>query len=267
MASRYPDDASRDSRLSRRDFVSAWAAVVAAPLLSSCGEKPSPTQPDTDPRLTARPGVPQMTPTTGATQLGLGSPRDGLLYVPEGYTPDVSWPLFVALHGAGGSSDDWSSYLDRAEERGMIVLAPDSRLLTWDIRFQGFGPDVIFLDNALAHTFERCRVDSSRIALAGFSDGASYALSLGLSNGDLFSHLIGFSPGFLAPAEPIVGRPPIFISHGTQDNILPVTASRDVIVPALRDDGYDVTYTEFDGGHTVPADVSESALDWFLGSE
>ena len=36
--------------------------------------------------------------------------------------------------------------------------------------------DVWFIDAALAWTFERCFVDAVRIALAGFSDGASYAL-------------------------------------------------------------------------------------------
>jgi len=35
----------------------------------------------------------------------------------------------------------------------------------------------------------------------GFSDGASYALSVGITNGDLFTHVIAFSPGFVAPAR------------------------------------------------------------------
>jgi predicted esterase len=68
----------------------------------------------------------------------------------------------------------------------------------------------------------------------------------------------------MAPAEPLVGKPRIFVSHGTQDPILSVAASRDRIVPALREDGYDVTYEEFVGGHQVPRVVSEQALDWFL---
>jgi predicted esterase len=41
----------------------------------------------------------------------------------------------------------------------------------------------------------------------GFSDGASYALSLGLANGDLFTHVLGFSPGFMRVPRH-VGRPP-----------------------------------------------------------
>jgi phospholipase/carboxylesterase len=144
------------------------------------------------------------------------------------------------------------------------LLVPESRASTWDVILSGFGPDVAFIDRALQFTFDRCRIDPARVALGGFSDGASYALSLGVSNGDLFTHLVAYSPGFMQTENPIVGLPKVFVSHGTSDPILPITASRDNIVPTLRDAGYDVTYTEFAGGHTVPAEISEAALDWFL---
>jgi phospholipase/carboxylesterase len=194
----------------------------------------------------------------------LGTDRDGLLYVPESYSQDTPAPLFIGLHGAGGEAANWASYPARAEARGMVFLAPDSRDFTWDTVRGDFGQDVEFIDRALQHTFTRCRIDPARIALGGFSDGASYALSLGVANGDLFTHLIAYSPGFWATTEQ-VGRPPVFISHGTGDLSLPVTLSRDRIVPSMRGVGYDVTYVEFDGGHEVPAAISESALDWFLG--
>jgi len=259
-------DDSTDFRsgMSRRDFLkTGLLGAVAAPVLLGCSD--SPAGPEGSPRLTSRPGSPTVTPTTGLSQLGLASPRDGLLYVPESYSPDVPTALFIALHGAGGSGESWASYPERAEARGMILLAPDSRGSTWDLVRGRFGPDVEFLDHALQHTFERCRIDPARIALGGFSDGASYALSLGLSNGDLFSHLVAYSPGFLRVADPIVGKPRVYVSHGTRDAVLPVTISRDGIVPSLRSGGYDVTYYEFEGAHEVPSAVSESALDWFLG--
>ena len=113
--------------------------------------------------------------------------------------------------------------------------------------------------------FERCSVDPARIALAGFSDGASYALSLGACNGDLLTHLVAFSPGFYDPGEPIVGRPRVFVSHGIQDPILSVEGTQNVILPTLLTDGYDVTYEEFSGGHSVPRSIGDQAFDWFLG--
>lgn len=186
--------------------------------------------------------------------------------MPSRYAFLAPMPLWVCLHGASQSSTLWNDYCGLAENRGFIVLAPDSRGVTWDLRLDGFGPDVEFLNRALTHTFARCRIDPARMARAGFSDGASYSLALGLANGDLFTHLVAYSPGFLFYAPQLVGLPRIFISHGTQDTVLPVLNTRDGIVPGLRRGGYDVTYREFVGPHAVPADISLAALDWFFAA-
>jgi phospholipase/carboxylesterase len=101
------------------------------------------------------------------------------------------------------------------------------------------------------------------VACTGFSNGASYTLSLGLTNGDLFSRLVAFSPGFMAPTE-LRGRPEVFIAHGTQDNALPIDQTSRSIVPELRAAGYDVIYREFEGKHEILPRLSRRALDWFL---
>ena len=82
------------------------------------------------------------------------------------------------------------------------------------------------MDQALAETLQRLPVDPACLAIGGFSDGASYAVSLGLTNGDLFSHVLAFSPGFAAPARRR-GRPRVF-----------------------------------DGGHAVPAAIARDAVGW-----
>ena len=251
------------TNIPRRNFIKISLTTLVTPLFISCLTSPSRIG-SVKPRLTARPSTPNQTPTKGLTRLNLSSSRDGILYVPESYSPDIAMPLFIAMHGAGGDSSNWMSYHARAEKRGMIFLAPDSRASTWDIIKGGYGADVQFLDRALRYVFNRYNIDPTRIALGGFSDGATYALSLGQSNGDLFSHLIGYSPGIVVGKDPIVGKPRIYISHGTRDNILNVRVTRNKIVPAFRKAGYDVIYNEFKGGHEVPAAVSEAALDWFL---
>lgn len=196
--------------------------------------------------------------------MGLSGQRDGLLFVPGDYESDTPTPLLVMLHGAGGTARGLDGFGTLADEFGTIILIPESRGSTWDVLRGGYGPDVRFIDRALEHTFLRTRIDPSRIALGGFSDGASYALSLGVSNGDLFTHLVAFSPGFLSPADPIVGRPRVFVSHGANDSVLPVSASREAIVPTLKEAGYDVRYEEFAGGHTIPRSIADLAMEWFL---
>jgi predicted esterase len=215
-------------------------------------------------RLLARPGSPAETTVPGLHPLGLGTKRDGLLYIPAGYQPDHPTPLTLLLHGAGGIAQHGLSLLQAlADPAGMILLSPDSRLQTWDVIVDRYGPDISFIDQALAYTFARCLLDSDHLAVGGFSDGASYALSIGLMNGDLFSHILAFSPGFMAPTD-LTGSPEIFISHGTRDNILPIDLCSRKIVPQLQQADYEVRYREFEGSHTVPPEIAREAADWFL---
>jgi predicted esterase len=171
------------------------------------------------------------------------------------------------LHGAGGNArGGLTPFLELADAVGFILLAPSSRRQTWDVIFGGYGSDIAFIDQALAQTFSRYAVDPQHIAIEGFSDGASYALSVGLTNGDLFTHVIAFSPGFMAPDEQI-GKPRLFISHGTRDSVLPINACSRKIVPQVQRAGYDVLYQEFDGPHTIPPEVVRSALSWFTAKQ
>lgn len=187
-------------------------------------------------------------PAPGIYALGLDTGRDGVMYVPVGYRHDRPAPMILVLHGAGGSGRmALDPFLGLADVAGLVLVAPDSRGSTWDLIEEWYGADVLFVDQALERVFERCAVDIDRIAIAGFSDGASYALSLGLTNGDLFSHAIAFTPGFVAPADHR-GQLRLFVSHGTKDLVLTIDETSRKIVPQARQAGFDVTYREFDGG-------------------
>lgn len=222
-------------------------------------------------RLRARPGSPPADAALApgavhALPLGDGA-RDALLRVPRGYRPEHAAPLVVVLHGAGGAGDGMLRALaDAADRTGTLLLAPQSANGTWDAIHDGFGRDVSRLDAALAATFARVAVDPARVTVAGFSDGATYALSLGLANGDLFARVVAFSPGFVVGA-PAVGRPRIFVSHGTADRVLPIERCSRRIVPALQRAGYQVRYREFAGGHAMPPAIVDDAFVWDRASD
>jgi phospholipase/carboxylesterase len=191
------------------------------------------------------------------TALGLASGRDGLLRVPDAAGADPA-PLVVAFHGAGGGADQMVRLLGPATDAaGVVLLAPESRDVTWDLLLNPAGEDVAFVRRALQATFERAPIDRRRIALAGFSDGASYALSAPVAEADA---VIAFSPGFVSRD----GRdcPRVFVSHGTDDRVLPVGRCGRRVVAELTAAGRDVTYHEFAGGHAVPPAVVERALAW-----
>ncbi|MBW3559213.1 MAG: phospholipase [Proteobacteria bacterium] len=218
-------------------------------------------------RLSARPraGTVHEPGGTGERGLELGRRRrDGLLYVPLKYHPARPAPVVVLLHGAGGDARGTLPILRaEADLRGAIVLVPESAASTWDVIAGQYGPDVAFIDRALESLFERYAVNPERIAVAGFSDGASYALSLGLANGDLFRDILAFSPGFAAPAQ-VVGRPRVFISHGDDDRVLPIDRCGRPLSKRLAKAGYDVDYREFQGGHVVPPELVRAAMQRFL---
>jgi predicted esterase len=218
-----------------------------------------------DGRLTAHPPSKVTTSAKGERALGLASGRDAVLHLPAN-AADGPLPLFVLLHGAGGSGGGVLRRIAAAaDEAGVAVLAPDSRDQSWDAIRGSFGADVAFLDRALERTFEIVSIDPARLSVGGFSDGATYGISLGLINGDLFRRVVAFSPGFVVDG-PRHGTPRIFISHGTADQILPIDQCSRMIVPALRRRGYDVNFKEFEGGHTVPADIATEAMKWIAAS-
>jgi phospholipase/carboxylesterase len=214
-------------------------------------------------RLTARPPRrPRSDFTVGLEQLKVDSGTGGLLYVPAGVRPERPAPLVLLLHGAGATAQHGLNLLiGQADDAGPVLLALSSQGETWDLLLGGYGPDVARVDQALTETLQRLPVDPARLAVGGFSDGASYAVSLGLTNGDLFSHVLAFSPGFAAPVRRR-GRPRVFVSHGTRDRVLPIDACSRRLVPKLRQAGYYVRYREFDGGHVVPDAVARDAVGW-----
>ncbi len=202
----------------------------------------------------------------GWHELSVGRHGRALLTVPDAATHGPV-PLVLVLHGAGGSAESGLRVLgEAADAAGVAVLAPASRGRTWDVVSGGFGPDVAAIDALLRRVTRALPVDVERTAVAGFSDGASYALSLGLTNGDRFSRVIAFSPGFAAPGERRA-RPPVFISHGREDRVLPIDRTSRELVPALRRAGHSVTYREFDGSHTVPPAMVAEALTQLVGRQ
>ncbi|WP_369135062.1 alpha/beta hydrolase [Modestobacter sp. I12A-02662] len=217
-----------------------------------------------DGRLHSRPAPAPAGPPlpAGTTALRLTG-AEVLVAVPDGRAAGPR-PLLVFLHGAGGSAGNAvAAVAAQATARGVVVLAPTSAATTWDLIAGSLGRDVAVLDAALAEVFGRCAVD--RVAIGGFSDGASYALSLGAANGDLAEALLGFSPGFLA-APGRHGRPRVWICHGTDDRVLPVARCGRRVAADLAADGYDVTYDEFAGGHVLTPHLVATALDWWLGA-
>jgi predicted esterase len=266
-----------ESNINRRGFCTLSGVALTSLAVNTACRSTSANLPN-DGRLKARPksgtGVPpadhaqdaQATPSplssstlVRQTYLGLDRDRDAILQLPKGLT-GVPLPLLIFLHGATQSAEDMFWYLDSApDEAGVAILAPNARDTTWDAITDDFGRDVDFVNRALQRVFDTVAIDPARLAIGGFSDGATYAIALGLINGDLFKRVLGCSPGFVIDGTP-QGKPSFFISHGTRDNILPIDRCGRRVAADLKARGYDVTFREFDGRHEIPKDVMLEGL-------
>ncbi len=260
--------------LSRRTLLHGGSLSIVTALAACAGREesdaggtpaPRPSAEQSQGRLAFRP---PSAPAAAARRRGrfdldvAGAVKLAAVYVP----PDADREdlrLVVMLHGAGGRAGSALDILrDEADAGNLLLVAPQSTGRTWDVLTGGFGPDVRTIDRLLHRLAASYRVRGYTVG--GFSDGASYALSLGLVNGDVFDTVIAFSPGFTASTTEH-GRPRLFISHGTQDRVLPIDRCSRRIVPAVQQAGYDVTYREFPGGHAVPWQVQQAAVDWLTG--
>ena len=194
-------------------------------------------------------------------------------------------PLLVLLHGAGHRQTEMVEHFEaEADMRGLVLLAPDSAGETWDAVESAKEPPSIDspLANRLSHRFVSSRdekrvdaaianlasivpIDRARTVLAGFSDGATFALAMGLSASEHFAAVIAWSPGIaIRDVSPARGRR-VFVSHGRQDPILKFDVTCGEIVPLLQSEGADVTFLPFDGGHDAPPPVKDAFLDAVFG--
>lgn len=213
----------------------------------------------------------------------LDLPQDAVAYVPDTGGPHP--PLLVLLHGAGHRQREMLERMEAdADKRGLVLLAPTSKGITWDkVASAEEPPDMSSqLASSMARRFSASRdadrveaaiaalgkilpVDRNRTVLAGFSDGATFALAMGLSRAHDLSAVIAWSPGIaIETVSPARGRR-VFISHGRQDPLLSFDETCGEIVPMVESEVGKVTFMPFTGVHEVPPAVKDAFLDAVFG--
>ena len=216
-------------------------------------------------RLTFKITSPTQSPLPpGQHYLGLSEERDTLLIVPEGLETNKPVPFFVMFHGSSGTAQKVLPFIEEyAHQHKFLMMLPQSTYYTWDLTIGGHGPDLDRLEKALNKVSSHFMIDPKHFAFAGFSDGGSYALSTGLTNGETVSHVIVFSGGFMNVYVK-TGKPRVFITHSPEDEQLNIKTSALKHVKELKDSGYDVIFELFSGKHTIHPPIVKKAMDFFL---
>ncbi len=177
-----------------------------------------------------------------------GRERKYLVHTPPAARRRGRAPLLVLLHGGGGTPlyiAHATGFLDHADRQGFIVALPEAvraddavpprflRNPTFWNDGSGRGragreniDDVSFICEMVDEVCRECDVDPRRIFAAGFSNGASMAIRLGLERPQRFA-AIGAVAGTIWLRDIRPARPPslIYIT-GTADPLNPIEGGR-----------------------------------------
>ena len=183
---------------------------------------------------------------TGHVRVERGS-RRAVLLTPEPIDLSRRYPLVTVLHGAGRREEMLvKAYRGEPGTRDALFLIPRSHHPTWDLIAADDRPDLDFLEWAYDLIYRRYPVDPDRQGLIGYSDGASYALSVGLSNPGIFRAVMGWAAGFLVLDEAAASeehpKPSVLLEYGTHDQLFPFERVALPMRERLEQMGYAVTF-------------------------
>ncbi len=165
--------------------------------------------------------------------------RSYLLHLPSGYDSNKHYPLIIMLHGYSDNPrlmELYSGMSKKANKEQFIVVYPrgsndaHDRHLSWNAGFccgaakRAHTDDVAFIDQLLDEVSAKYAVDTKKIYIAGFSNGAMFAHLLGthlhskVAAIAAISGCIGSDTAYLQNKHVPV---PILIMNGRADRTIP----------------------------------------------
>jgi phospholipase/carboxylesterase len=214
-----------------------------------------------------------------------GSTLEYLTLYPDGHAEGAAYPLILCLHGYGADMHDLAGLAEALDPTGYLYVLPSAPLpafdgadvtaRAWHERGGNESPEAVrdalaALDGLAREVLTRYRVPAGRALLLGFSQGGALALRYGLPRSEVFAGLAVLS-GSLKRVEdlradlPAARRQPIFVAHGTNDPLVPVAWSREVVT-FLEGQGYRPVYRTYPLGHTIGPRLLADLREWLTGT-
>lgn len=192
--------------------------------------------------------------------------------------------FLILLHGHGSNENDLFSFSSQIPENWIVVSvrAPyklsENSYRWYDVKMVN-GKIVINIDEEersrkklmqlISEITKKYNVDSRKIIVAGFSQGANMAQSLGLGEPNLVAGFGVLSGRFVEEFSPHISKSTTlknskaFISHGSGDTMLPKTFATENITK-LKELGIQITYCEDTNGHSISTKQWSEFLKWLL---
>jgi len=203
------------------------------------------------------------------------------VHLPEDYDPEKKYRLVVGLHGYGSNSDRFIALWERFGKPDFIYAVPQAPYpfpvgkkvgYSWGLgetaedeltdKTSTMSEDYII--TVIQNLKQQYSV--AEIYLLGFSQGCAFTYSTGIKNYQLFDGLICFG-GWLdidwVTEESIATAKDlrIFIAHGKGDNTVKYEEGLKA-KEMLAKQGFNVTFHEFEGGHTVSEEALKEVETW-----
>lgn len=205
---------------------------------------------------------------------------------PDGYEPDIQYPMIILLHGYGSHMGDLAGLSQAIDRRGYLYAMPNAPIpmqagygvagYAWTSPSEMDGD----VDEEAQHAEERLAIffkevvalyhlEPGQVVLGGFSQGGMMTYRWGLPNPHLFRGLAPLS-GKIQDTDDLLSRLPgsrdqsIFVAHGTEDALIPVEEARRSL-RLLREQGYTPDYREYAMGHEISQEVVVDVAHWVHG--
>ncbi len=196
----------------------------------------------------------------------------GLLLSPKsGAAPKA---LVLILHGWGSNAEDVAGLVPALELGDCWVSAPDGPLdhpysdvgkMWYDLEnpdWPGLEQSKALVQEHLEALIKESGLTPAQTVLMGFSQGGAMVLEAGLS---LSLGGIAVFSGYLHPdltKAPLESTPPVFITHGRQDAVVPFKAAEQTY-QFLQACNSIVDFEPFDMGHEISLEALTAAQSWF----
>jgi predicted peptidase len=198
------------------------------------------------------------------------------VYVPKNRNPKKKIPVMLFLHGNGVNGTDNERQVQGIDQ--IVYKNPD--LFNFIIVFPQARPNNIWIGDmttqalkALDQTVEEFNGDPKRLYLSGFSMGGYGTWTTAALYPNKFSALIPVAGGIVPPfqiptflkktfppeivtildaSDPYnalakrIGNKPVWLSHGSEDEAVPVTESRKISEALKKNGNKNVFYTEYE---------------------
>lgn len=206
----------------------------------------------------------------------------GIKYIERKPQVEIEYaPLLILIHGYGSNEADLFSFAEELPSKYHIVSLQGLH----NVPFGGFSwYDIDFIDMEKHSNFEQAlescnqiknfieqfikeqNLSKEGVTLCGFSQGCILSYSLALHNPDLIQNVIalsGYPELHILPEtyKKEVSSLKFFISHGTEDAVIPIKWARNIegLIQNLK---VDYVYNEYSAGHGINPQNYQDMMAW-----